>query len=62
MRKDAALDQVRKARRKISRKYGNDTRSLLAHYRALEPKFAARMVRESAGEYFAGEQHLSGRT
>lgn len=51
MKKDAAIEQVRKARRKISRQHGHDTRALLAHYRALEPKFATRIVKESAAEY-----------
>jgi len=51
MKKDPAIEEIRKTRREISRKSGHDTRALIAHYRSLEPKYAARLVRESTGEY-----------
>jgi len=51
MRKDPAIETVRKARCKISEKHGHDTRALIAHYRSLEAKYAHRLVRESAAEY-----------
>ena len=51
MKKDPAIEKIRKVRREISRKHGHDTRALIANYRALEPKYAARMVRALTGEY-----------
>ena len=51
MKKDPAIEKIRKTRREISQKYGHDTRALIAHYRALEPKYADRLVRKSTGEH-----------
>jgi len=51
MKKDPAIQEIRKTRREISRKFGHDTRALIAHYRSLEAKYADRLVRESAAEY-----------
>ena len=51
MKKDPAIEKIRKTRHQISQKYGHDTRALIAHYRSLETKYADRMVRESAVEY-----------
>lgn len=51
MKKDLAIEEIRKIRHKISQKYGHDTRALIAHYRALEPKYADRLLRESTAEY-----------
>jgi hypothetical protein len=51
MKKDPAIESIRKTRRVISEKHGHDTRALIAHYRALERKYAKRMVRESTAEY-----------
>lgn len=51
MKKDPAIEEIRKTRREISRKFGHDTRAIIAHYRSLEPKYAGRLVRESVAEY-----------
>lgn len=51
MKRDPAIQSIRKTRREISEKHGHDTRALIAHYRALEPKYAQRMVRESTVDY-----------
>jgi hypothetical protein len=51
MKKDPAIEKIRKTRLDISDKYGHDTHALIAHYRALEKKYAGRMVRESPVEY-----------
>ena len=47
MKKDPAIETIRKTRHKISQKYGHDTQALLAHYRSLEKKYAHRLVREA---------------
>ncbi len=51
MKKDPAIEAIRKIRHDISQKYGHDTRALIAHYRTLETKYASRIVNESAAEY-----------
>jgi len=51
MKKDPAIESIRKTRREISGRHGHDTRALVAHYRALEPKYAARLVKETPAEY-----------
>ena len=53
MKKDPAIESIRKTRREISEKHGHDTRALIAHYRDLERKYVDRLVKESAGEYSA---------
>jgi len=51
MKKDPAIEKIRKTRHDISRKFAHDTRALIAHYRSLETKYADRIVRESGVEY-----------
>ena len=51
MKKDPAIEAIRKTRHEISEKHRHDTRALIAHYRALERKYADRIVRESTAEY-----------
>ena len=51
MKKDPAIDKIRKTRHKISQKFEHDTRALIAHYRSLETKYANRIVKESKVEY-----------
>jgi len=51
MKKDPAIEQIRKTRCEISERYGHDTRALIAHYRALEEKYADRLMRDAAAEY-----------
>lgn len=48
MKKDPAIERIRKTRHEISEKHGHDTRALITHYRALETKYADRLVRESS--------------
>jgi len=51
MKKDAAIERIRKTRHEISQKYGHDTRALITHYRDMEPKYADRLVREPSAHY-----------
>ena len=51
MKRDPAIEEIRQTRREISRKLGNDTRAIIAHYQALESKYADRLVKESAAGY-----------
>jgi len=51
MKKDPAIESIRRTRHEISEKYGHDTRALIAHYRSLEKKYADRLVREPAPNY-----------
>ena len=51
MKRDPAIEEIRETRREISRKFGNDTRALIAHYQALESGYADRLVKESAAKY-----------
>ena len=51
MTKDPGIEDIRETRREISRKFGNDTRALIAHYRAMESSYAGRLVKESAADY-----------
>ncbi len=51
MKKDPAIESIRKTRHDISKKYGHDTRALITHYRDLETKYADRLVRESSSRY-----------
>jgi hypothetical protein len=51
MKRDPAIEEVRKVRWGISRKFGHDTRALIAHYQTLESKYADRLVKESKTGY-----------
>ena len=51
MKKDPAIERIRKTRHEISEKYGHDTRALITHYRDMETKYAGRIVRESSAQY-----------
>ena len=51
MSRDPTIDAIRKTRHESSERFGHDTRALIAHYQALEPKYADRMVREPTVEY-----------
>ncbi len=44
MKKDPAIEEVRAVRRKISRRCGNDSRALVAHYMELQQKYANRLL------------------
>lgn len=44
MKKDQAIEDIRKARKRISRQYGDDITALLDHYRSLEEKYRTRLV------------------
>lgn len=48
MKRDAAIDDVREVRHRISERYGHDTEALLRHYKQLEERYASRILRESA--------------
>ena len=44
MKKDPAIEEIRAVRRKISRRFGNDSKALIAHYIELQGKYAGRLV------------------
>jgi hypothetical protein len=45
MKPDILIDEIRAARRRISARFGHDTRLLLDHYRALEEKYEGRILK-----------------
>jgi hypothetical protein len=45
MKKDPAIEEVRAVRRKISRRFGNDSKALVAHYVELQEKYAGRLIK-----------------
>lgn len=51
MKKDPAIESIRKTRHAISKKCGHDTQELLVRYRSLESKYADRMVKEEPSAY-----------
>ena len=51
MKKDPAIDTIRKVRRDISKRHGHDTRALIAHYRALETRYENRIVKEPGSAF-----------
>ncbi len=55
MKKDPAIDAIRKTRHAISKKCGHDTQALLARYRSLESKYADRMVKEDPATWGGGD-------
>ena len=44
MKSDAAIEEIRATRREISRRFGHDTRALVAHYKDLQEQFADRLL------------------
>lgn len=46
MKKDPAIEEVRAARLRISKRFGHDTKALLDHYRELEKKHPEKMLQE----------------
>ena len=51
MKKDKAIEDIRKTRRKISRQFGHDTNALIAHYKELQKKYSDRLVAEPSEVY-----------
>ena len=51
MKKDPAVESIRKTRHEISKKCGHDTQALLERYRSQEAKYADRMVKEKPSTY-----------
>ncbi len=51
MKKDPAIESIRKTRRAISKQCGHNTQELLARYRSMESKYADRMVKEGQAAY-----------
>ncbi len=43
MKKDYAIEDIRKIRKQISKKFNNNPKLLINHYKLLEKKFAIRM-------------------
>lgn len=43
IKKDPAIEEIRAVRRKISRKFGDDSKALVAHYMELQSKQARRL-------------------
>lgn len=59
MKKDPAIDSIRKTRQAISKKCGHDTQALLARYRSLESKYADRIVKEDPSTYAVNERTVA---
>ena len=47
MKTDPAIEEVRKARHRISERYGHDTKALVQHYIAMEKKYKNRMANKA---------------
>ncbi|NUM54065.1 MAG: hypothetical protein HUU46_10515 [Candidatus Hydrogenedentes bacterium] len=54
MRTDVAIEEIRQTRHEISERFGHDTYALIAHYQALESKYADRLVKSPARELSPG--------
>jgi hypothetical protein len=50
MKEDPAIEEVRAARLRISKRFGHDTKALLDHYRELEKKHPERMLKKPSSE------------
>jgi hypothetical protein len=50
MKTDPALEAVRKARRDISREFGNDPVRLIAHYAEMQAEFTGRLIHGPEGD------------
>ena len=48
MSEDVLIDEIRAVRRRISERFGHDTRALLAHYKSLEAKYKDRILRSAS--------------
>ena len=46
MKTDPAIDEIRATRHRISARHGHDPKALVEHYRKLEGKVKARILRE----------------
>ena len=44
MKKDEAIEDIRRTRREISQRFGHDTKALIAHYKELQNKYADRLL------------------
>jgi len=53
MRTDVAIEEIRRTRREISRRFGHDTKALIAHYKELQKKYADRLVAEPSEVYLS---------
>lgn len=46
MKKDRAIEEIRKVRHMISKQFNNDTKSILEHYKELESKYGNRILKD----------------
>ena len=53
MKRDVAIEEIRKTRYQISEKFSHDTRAIISHYRKLESKYAHRILMESTVKYLS---------
>jgi hypothetical protein len=44
MKPDEAIQEIRKVRHEISKRYNHNTKALLDHYKKLEKKYKKRMI------------------
>jgi hypothetical protein len=54
MRKDAAIEEIRQVRHRISEKFGHDTKALVKHYQELEKRFQDRMLKRTSPKSTVG--------
>jgi hypothetical protein len=47
MKTDQAIEEIRKVRHIVSKKFNHDTKAILKHYKELESKYADRILKES---------------
>jgi hypothetical protein len=62
VKKDIAIEEIREARHRISKRFGHDTKALLDHYREMEKQHPERMLREPSSDEkseTAGDQDQS---
>lgn len=55
MKKDPAIEEIRAVRRKISQRFGNDSKALVAHYMKLQEKYDNRLVAGPSSHNPSGE-------
>lgn len=47
MKTDQSIEEIRKVRHLVSKKFNHDTKTILKHYKELESKYADRILKES---------------
>ena len=61
-KRDILIEEIRAARSRISRRFGDNTGALLKHYQELDEKYSQRLLRNREAPVISADETPSSRT